>query len=104
MQSVADLGHAEGQLSFAAALRQVPSSDFPAWAVGMTRLAIAHRGDEYGRHGDEQGLDEAFRDAMARSEHPGDKALGAVNYMCAMQHSDWRSSGGKNSWDDSFSA
>ena len=101
MRSVADLLHAEGQLSFADALRQIPSSDFPAWAVGMTRLAIAHRGDDFGRHGDAGGLDKAFREAMGRSEHPGDKALGVVNYMCALQHAEWRSSGGKNSWDDS---
>jgi len=101
MQSVADLLHAEGQLSFADALRQVPNSDFPAWAAGLTRLSLTYRGDGLGREEEEEALNEAFLEAMERSEHPGDKALGAVNYICALQHAEWRSSGGRNSWDDS---
>merc|ERR1712012_1255110 len=40
VDSTADLQSlAASQLSFADALRQIPSSDFRAWAVGLVRLA-----------------------------------------------------------------
>lgn len=74
------------QLTLSDALRQIPVSDFRTWAVGLTQMAMAQV--QEGTDGD-SGLEKRFLKAMSKSDHPGDKALGATSWMYARYVSLW---------------
>jgi len=91
VQAVTDLMHRPGQYSLDDALKQIPVSDFRAWAAGLVKLSqvYATRGLRSEDQAQDSALDDAFRAAMDESPNPGDKALGTTNYLFAKYLAAW---------------